>query len=241
MAESTTNPKAKDTVRKRKRSKKSATQRYLPISEIRNDTVILKQGGLRAVLQVEALNFNLKSETEQMGIIAGYQSFVNSLTFPIQISIRSSKLNIDPYINQLKAMAAKQENPLLKSQINTYSDFVDRIVDLADIMQKRFYVVIPYDSAEEKRSVFSQFMSWMGIDDTSGKATSRYRQFNEKNAKMRDRINLVQTGLQNIGLSSKRLTTKQLIELYYQIYNPKTSQEQKLTGLTELNTENLVL
>src|SRR3989344_9585053 len=101
--------KSKNTIRRRKNNSKSATQRFVPISEIRNDTVLLKHGGLRAVLEVEALNFNLKSETEQQGIIAGYEAFINTLVFPIQIVVRSTKVNIDPYIDQIHQKAEVQE------------------------------------------------------------------------------------------------------------------------------------
>ena len=228
-------------VRKRKRLTKSSIQQYIPIAEIRNDTVLLKKGGLRAVLEVEAMNFNLKSETEQMGIISGYQSFMNSLTFPIQITMRSSKMNIDPYIMQLRGLADAQQNPLLKKQTQSYADFVEKIVDVADIMQKRFYVVIPLDDTAPKRSPFSLFFSWMGMGDNSGKALQRHKSFQGKHNKLRERVNLIQTGLHNVGLMTKRLKTHELIELYYQIYNPGTSQEQKITNVKDLNVEKMVL
>lgn len=224
----------RDTVRNRKKSSLTSTQRFLPIAEIRNDTVMLKNGGLRAVLQVEALNFNLKSETEQLGIISGYQAFVNSLNFPIQIVIRSSKIDIDPYLSQIRALADKQTNPLLKEQTVAYADFVEKLVDVADIMQKKFYVVVPLDGAPRKRTLVEQFMSWMNPDDSTAKATARQRDFLRQAPLLKDRVNLVVTGLENIGLTSTRLNTQQLIELYYQIYNPQTSQEQKLPPVDQL-------
>lgn len=236
-----TEKKSKTTVRQRKSSQHTSTQRFVPIAEIRNDTVILKNGGLRAVLLVEALNFNLKSETEQKGIISGYQSFVNTLEFPLQISIRSTKLNIDPYLEQLKARAEEQTNPLLKEQTVEYAAFVERIVDVADIMQKRFYVIVPIDDSAPRKSTLAQFLAWFGIDDTAAKALKRYKQFQHKSIPLRDRINLVEAGLNNIGLATRRLKTKELIELYYQVYNPETSQEQKIKNTEDLHTETLVL
>jgi|TARA_Y100000310_G_scaffold175693_1_gene175754 hypothetical protein len=232
-------PKKIKSIRRRSRNKKVATQRFVPISEIRNDTVLLKKGGLRAVLDVETLNFNLKSETEQQGIIAGYEAFINTLTFPLQIVVRSTKVNIDPYIEQIHQKAIAQENELLREQTESYAVFVEKIVEVADIMQKKFLVVIPLDDAEEKKSPLSQFFSWIGIDDSSSKITYRRKYFNEKVAKLKDRVNLVDAGLRNIGLSTRRLTTMELIELYYEIYNPKTSQEQKLPK--DLNTAQLQL
>ena len=233
--------KAKDTVRKRSSTMKASTQRFLPIAEVRNDTVVLKNGGLRAVIAVESINFNLKSETEQKGIIAGYQGFVNTLDFPIQVVIRSTKINIDPYINSLRDKAKQQPNDLLRDQTNSYADFIERIVEAADIMQKRFFVVIPLDETPEHKSPFSAFFTWMGIDDSSSRALKRHQQFEKRTSPLKDRVNLVESGLRNIGLVTKRLTTRELIELYYHAYNPSTSQEQKLNQMTDLNTAELVL
>lgn len=219
---------AQSTVRQRKKSALTSTQRYLPIAEIRGDTVLLKNGGLRAVLEVEALNFNLKSETEQQGIISGYESFVNTLHFPVQILVRSSKMNIDPYLAQLRALADKQENPLLKDQTTAYANFVEKLVDIADIMQKRFYVIVPVDMNPRKKTLVEQFFNWISPDDNITKAMSRNREFIAGSKELRERVTLVQTGLENIGLQSKRMTTHELIQLYYSIYNPRTSEEQKL-------------
>ncbi|MDD5103269.1 MAG: hypothetical protein PHX93_02615 [Candidatus Peribacteraceae bacterium] len=233
--------KPKDTVRNRKGLSKAATQRFLPIAEIRNDTVVLKNGGLRAVLAVEALNFNLKSETEQKGIIAGYQSFVNTIDFPLQISIRSTKINIDPYIEQLRERAKGQPNELLRDQTVEYANFIERIVEAADIMQKRFFVVIPLDDHPKRKSIIATFLEWIGIDDSTGKALARHQMFEKRVAPLRDRVNLVEAGLNNIGLTTRRLSTRELLELYYQVYNPGTSQEQKLSNISDLNTAELVL
>jgi len=233
--------KPKDTVRNRNVLSKAATQRFLPIAEVRNDTIVLKNGGLRSILSVEALNFNLKSETEQKGIISGYQSFVNTLDFPLQIIIRSSRINIDPYIDQLRARAKEVHNPLLRDQTLDYANFVERIVEAADIMQKRFLVIIPLDDHPRHKSLIGTFMEWIGIDDSSTKALARHQQFEKRISPLRDRINLVETGLNNVGLITRRLSTRELLELFYQVYNPSTSQEQKLSNMSDLNTAELVL
>ncbi len=215
-------------IRKRQRNKKASTQYFLPIAEIRNDTVLLKKGGLRAVLLVEPLNFNLKSETEQQGIISGYEEFINTLTFPLQIVMRSTKVNIDPYIDQIRERGKTQKNPLLKEQTTSYANFIEKIVDVAEIMTKRFYVIVPVDYEAQKSTTLTQFFSWMGIADTSGKATLRRKYFVEKSTHLKDRINLVEAGLNTIGLQTRRMSTSELIELYYKVYNPRTSMEQKL-------------
>ena len=225
--------KDKSTVRKRKKSKKINTQRYIPFSEIRNDTVILKNGGLRAVLLIEPLNFNLKSETEQQGIIAGYESFVNTLSFPVQIIIRSAKLNIDPYLDHIHEQADKQKNELLKEKTLAYALFIEKIVEIADIMQKSFYIVVPLDDIPKKKTPLGQFFTWFNLDDTLGKALQRNKKFTGQITRLRERLDLVESGLRNIGLSAKRLKTTELINLYYQVYNPDISQTQKLPKGTD--------
>lgn len=235
----TTPPKS--TVRQRKKNAAQSTQRFLPIAEIHHDTVVLKNGGVRAVIQVEAINFNLKSETEQQGIIAGYQSFVNTLDFELQIVIRSSKMDIDPYLKHLRMLAGKQTNALLKEQTYAYADFIEQLVDIADIMQKRFFVVVPVDMNQRHKSLVEQFMGWLSVDDTAMKVSQRRRDFSTGYRLLTDRVNLVVSGLQNIGLMTKRLSTRELISLYYEWYNPRTSQEQKLPPEEQLKTDKATL
>ncbi len=229
-------------VRGKKKSYSVSTQRYLPIAEIKEDTVVLKNGGLRAVLKVNALNFNLKSEIEQQGIIAGYQGFINTLIFPIQILMRSTRLNIDPYIQKLKEKAETQTSPLMKDQTLDYADFMDKLVDIADIMQKNFYIVVPVDApSKTKRGLIQRFLEWINVDDTRAKALQRSREFRAYAKILRDRITLIQSGLENVGITMRRLKTEELVQLYYGIYNPMTSQKQKFKNLAELNPDKAAL
>jgi hypothetical protein len=122
-----------------------AAQRYLDIAEIREDLVILKDGTLRAVLLVSSINFALKSMDEQNAIVQGYMQFLNGIDFPIQVVIQSRKMNIDNYLRQLRENEKTQQNDLLKGQIRDYTEFIQQLVKIGDIMQKRFYVVIPYN------------------------------------------------------------------------------------------------
>jgi type IV secretory pathway VirB4 component len=227
----------KDTVRAKRKGKSVSTQRYLPIAEVKHDTLLLKNGGLRAVLRVNSLNFNLKSETEQMGILAGYQAFLNTVTFPLQIVIRSSKLNIDPYLDTIRENKAKQKTDLLKRQAEDYAQFMSKLVDIADIMQKQYFIVVPVDSlTKAKRGLLQRFMEWMNVDDTRAKASDRARSFDSNSKILRDRITLVQSGLENIGITVERLKTEELVRLFYSIYNPGTSQKEGFKDLTELHT-----
>ncbi len=233
--------KLKSTVRDRKHGALANVQRYIPFAEIRNDTVILKNGGIRAVLRIEPLNFNLKSETEQQGIIAGYESFINTVTFPIQIVIRSTKVNIEPYLNTIHEQALGQESELLKEQTLAYGTFIEKLVEIADIMQKEFYIVIPLDDQPQKKGLIQQFLSWLNIDDTLGKALLRNKHFSNQTVRLKERVDLVETGLNNVGIATRRLTTIELIRLYYRVYNPVLSKNQKLPEHGEFNTESNVL
>jgi hypothetical protein len=234
--------KVPDTVRNRKQKAAASTQRFMPIAEIRNDTIVLKNGGLRAVLLVEALNFNLKSETEQQGIIAGYGSFVNTLTFPLQILIRSTRTNIDEYLEKVREVGNKHENKLLKAQTLAYASFMQRLIDVADIMQKRFYVIVPIDKNVRHKTMMEQLFEWISPDDTGSKANVRNHEFNTYSKQLVERVELVSSGLSNIGVHPRRLNTRELIELMYQIYNPKTSQNQKLPkDMDPMNVEKTTL
>lgn len=129
----------------KKPEKDSSTQRYLPFTEIRDNMLIMKDGSSRMVLKIHALNFNLKSTEEQDAILISYQRFLNTLNFPIQIIVRSLRVDIESYINRLKNTALKQENSLLQEQTYKYIDFLTTLIDLAQIMRKDFYIVVPYD------------------------------------------------------------------------------------------------
>lgn len=223
-------------VRTRKRNTKANTQRYLPFAEIKNDIVILKNGGMRAVLQIEPLNFNLKSETEQIGIISGYESFINTLVFPVQILVRSTKVDIDPYLSLINENATKQTNPLLKNQTEAYGKFIKKVVDVADIMQKKFYIVVPLEILEKKRTPINRFLDWMNTDDSGAKAATRSRSYQSQYNRLKERVDLVRAGLEAIGLGVKQLQTAELISLYYEVYNRGQRQSQKITPKTPLHT-----
>ena len=227
-----------DTVRQRKKNPALSTQRYLPIAEIRNDTVILKNGGLRAILHIEATNFNLKSETEQEAIIAGYGAFLNTISFPIQILVRSTHINIDTYLVYLRSKMEQQKNQLLREQTASYTNFIVRLLEVADIMQKHFYLILPIDRNVRRKTLLEKFLEWLHPEDSAVKAGQRNREFNEGASMLKDRIELAQSGLNSIGLHSRRLPTRELIQLYYETYNPQTSKNQKIPrDLADLNTD----
>jgi len=124
----------------------SSTQRYLPFSQIRDNLVVMKDSSVRIILKCSTINFLLKSIEEQDAIIMSFQRFLNSLDFPIQIIVRSTKLNIESYLNKLNTLALKQTNPLLQSQTYEYIEYLKKLIEVAQIMRKDFYIVVPIDN-----------------------------------------------------------------------------------------------
>lgn len=227
-----------NTVKNKKPSPQISTQMYMRIAEIHDDVVVLKNGGIRTILKATSINFNLKSEQEQNALIAGYQSFLNTLDFPVQIIIRSKKMDIDLYIDKLKKLADTQINPLLKQQTFEYADFIQKLVEYADIMSKEFYVVIPYNPFRaEKMNFIEKFLSRLRPRDSYAEIKKRHAEFESLKKDLGQRLNVVKTGLENCGVKCEQLTTQELIELFYNIYNPQVSRNEKVKDVGALNLE----
>ncbi|MFA6917968.1 MAG: hypothetical protein WC285_04035 [Candidatus Gracilibacteria bacterium] len=214
----------------------ASTQTHLRFGEIRDDVIVLKNSGMRAVLRSSSINFNLKSEAEQNAIVYGYQGFLNSLDFPIQIVVRSKKLDIDNYIKQVKEVGSKQKNPLLQEQTYEYAEYIKKLVDYADIMDKEFYVVVPYDpgTTPGTTTVVQGFFQRLAPKDSFSDIKKRLTEFERLKKTLTQRVNTVKSGLENCGLKIQQLTTPELIELFYNIYNPKTSRSAKLHKLEDM-------
>jgi len=230
----------KNTVRQKKGSPAASTQLYLNIAEIKEDILVLKNGGLRAVLQTSSVNFNLKSEEEQNSIIYAYQGFLNSLDFPIQIMVQSRKLDIDKYIDNVKEMAEKHETPLLKEQTLEYADYIQKLIEYADIMEKNFYVVVPYDPYRTQNlGMFAKFIKSISAQDSVDAIKRRHHEFEELKKHLGERVNSVKNGLEACNLRVAQLTTPQLVELFYKIYNPQTAHNEKIEDVTKVDLEEL--
>ena len=228
------------TVRQKKGSPAASTQLYLDIAEIKDGTVILKNGGIRAILQTNSVNFNLKSEEEQNSIIYGYQGFLNSIDFPVQIVVQSRKLDIDKYIDNTKEIAEKHENPLLKQQTYDYCDYIKKLIEYADIMEKSFYVIVPQDPyRSQDPNALAKFMQNISASDSIDNIKRRHKEFDDLNKRLGERVSVVKTGLENCNLKIAQLTTTQLIELFYQVYNPETSHNEKIEDLTQIDIKDL--
>lgn len=229
------NIKAPLTAKPRKKTKMPSTQKFLEISEIKEDTIILKDGTLRAILLVSSINFSLKSEDEQNAIIAAYVNFLNTIDFPLQILIQSRKLDIDGYINRLKGREKAQTNELLKIQTADYIEYIKELVELGNIMTKRFYVVIPYNPVSDKQKNF--FRRFLELIRTAQIITLSQKRFQKRKRELAQRVDHVVESLGSIGLKSILLDTQSLIELFYNTYNPDIAQKQKLRDLSQLNIE----
>lgn len=212
-----------------------STQSHIPFAEIRDGVVIMKDGTLRRVLQVSSLNFALKSEDEQRGIIQGYVGFLNAIDFELQIVVQSRKLNIDPYVEQLDILARQQENELLRKQTRSYRSFIAHFVEATNIMDKQFYIVIPYAMDRHKRKSY-----WTRLRDVLVPASAiRFKQekFDRHVLELDRQVSLVISGLSGIGLEVKPMTTEKLIVLYYNVYNPSVKRQRQLHDIADMQVD----
>jgi hypothetical protein len=219
---------------KKKNSLVSA-QHHLLIGEIKNDTVIMKDGTLRAVLLVSSINFALKNEDEQNATISAYVGFLNSLDHPIQVLIQSRRLYIKPYLDSLLQKEREQNNELLRTQIADYRSFVAELVGLSEIMSKQFFVIVPYDPRSNKQKSF-----WSRLGDVANPVSVvklKGERFLKRKYDLDMRVRQVESGLSGIGLAVARLDTQALIELYYSSYNPDIALNEHLPPLEQIQVE----
>ena len=213
----------------------TSTQEYLDIAEIKDNTVIMKDGTLRCVLLVSSINFALKSEDEQNAVIDSYVRFLNNLSFTLQIVVQSRELDINNYLEYLQGKEKEQTNKLLKSQTGEYIEYIKELTSLGKIMNKRFYVVVPYDPATDKhKSFFSSFKDAIRPASTiilKEKIFARYQEMLDR------RVESVVSGLESMGVAVERLDTQGLIELYYKTYNPETAKNQNLADVKKLRVD----
>lgn len=199
-----------------------STQQFLEVEEIKEGIVVLKNTSLRAVIMVSSANFALKSEEERDSIIIAYQNFLNSLNFPIQILARSRQLQLEEYLNFIKETAGAQTNELLRAQTDQYHQFVSGLLEEANIMEKRFFVVVPfYPVGVEKVSLVKKILS--------NKKTNIPLDFETQKLELMQRVQQVVGGLSSVGLRCAVLNTEDLIELFYTIYNPDTATAERMT------------
>lgn len=206
-----------------------STQEFVPIREIRDNILVLKDGSLRMILMASSLNFALKSEDEQSALILQYQNFLNSLDFSIQVFIESRKLDISPYIGLLEDAEKGQANELLKIQTREYIEFIRNFVKTTNIVTKNFYVVVPYNprvtSASSKNPLSDVLKIFTKEKDRS---QQRNIEFDEIKIQLQQRAGVIQDGLARVGIRTVPLNTEELIELFYKLFNPDEAESKKL-------------
>lgn len=215
-----------------KKTSVSPTQKYLDVAEIKEDVLVLKSGTLRAVLAVSAINFDLKSTEEQEAIISQYQNFLNSVDFPIQILLNSRKINLENYTNFLAEKEKTQSNEILRFQLSEYKNFINQLTSVSNIMEKKFYIIIPFSPIENKdKSFFSNIGS---ILNPQKNILDKRENFETYRNQVFQRVDHVVAALSGIGLRLVLLKTEELIELTFNSYNPQVYNANSLKSVSKL-------
>jgi type IV secretory pathway VirB4 component len=199
---------------------KLSTQQFLEIDQIKEGTIILKNGALRGVLMVSSQNFALKSEDEQNATIYQFQNFLNSLDFSVQVFIQSRKINITGYLEKLKELEEKQENELLKIQTKEYQEFIKSLVEVGSIMTKTFYAIIPFVPFElAKVETYKKLLA-----KPEARKPLTEEEFYRYRTQLWQRMEFVALGLKRCGLRAVPLTTRELVELFWGVHHPEESE-----------------
>ena len=226
----------------KKKNATISTQNTLLFSEMRENMIIMSDGSFRAVVECQSINFDLMSAREREGVEFSYQNFLNSLYFPVQILIRSRRVDIGPYLDRLAEIRRNQDNMLLNVLMDDYMDFIDALAQEANIMDKSFYVVVPYYqkgdesiTKQQAKGLFNSFFS--GKKEASITKIDQVAYAKAKD-EIKNRLDSVMSGMFQIGVKSRQLNTRELGELLYVSYNPDTSSRESLTAIdpSELTT-----
>ena len=216
-----------------------STQSTLMISELRDNVVIMKDGSFRAVVACKSINFDLMSNVEREGIEYSYQNFLNSLNFTTQILIRSQRVDIGPYIERLSEIRRNNDNMLLGVLMDDYINFIDILSQEANIMDKSFFIVVPYYSSPDAEKVLQQtknFFKSLSKNKVPEVTKIDRVTYDKALSELTNRVDTVISGLFQIGVSSVRLNTKELAELYYNFNNPDTAVREPLVDFSKLAT-----
>lgn len=204
----------------------ASTQEHLNIEDIFDDLVVLKNGQVVMVLETTSLNFDLLSELEQDGKIAGYGQFLNSLNFPLQVIIRSKRMDVTSYLESLVEAEAKQSNPFIKEKIKSYRQYIKDLISKNEVLDKRFYLCVAHQEINIQAPAFDPLALLLGKPSLP--------HFNKRDIVAKAKIQLkpkkelLVSGMRRVDIKLRQLTTQELVELFYDIYNPDSSQGQKL-------------
>lgn len=221
--------------------KANSTQNSLILSEIRDGMVIMADGSFRAVIACKSINFDLMSSREREGVEYSYQNFLNALYFPVQIYIRSQRVDIGPYLDRLEEIRRNQDNMLLNVLMDDYIQFIDVLSQEANIMDKSFFIIVPFfpsgDAAkvmEQGKGFFDKFFGGAKANATItriDKAT-----YQKAKDEIKNRVDSVMSGLLQVGIQAVQLNTKELGELYYNVYNPDTAVREPLGDFSSVTS-----
>lgn len=192
-----------------------STQSFVPVKEVRNGIIILKNGGYRGVLMCSSINFALKSEDEQRAIIGGFQTFLNTLDFSVEIVVHSRRMDIRPYLALLEERVDKQGTEMMGIQVREYIQFIRNFIEGSDIMTKTFYVVVPYETGSIAKAPSLPFLPGAPAAGTSGLSSS----FDEYRVQLEQRMSLVASTLSGCGVRAVALGTEEIIELLYRSFH----------------------
>lgn len=217
----------------------NSTQNTLQLSEVRDGMVIMNDGSMRAVVACKSINFDLMSDREREGVEYSYQNFLNSLNFPIQILVRSQRVDIGPYIEKLIKTRQAQDNMLLGVLMDDYINFIDALAEEANIMEKSFYIVVPFFPKGDAANFIEQGKGFFGKLFAKPQNTItriNAADYNKAKDEIKNRVSVVTSGLFQIGVQSVQLDTRALGELYYNYYNPDTALREPLGNFDNIAT-----
>jgi len=220
----------------------NSTQNSLQIAEIRDGIVIMNDGSFRSVVMAKSINFDLMSQSEQEAVEYSYQGFLNSLYFPIQIFIRSQKVDLQPYIAKLDKIRSEHDNMLLALLMEDYISYIDQLGQQTNIMDKKFYIVIPYFPQVDVQKALSQSKNFLtGVvglfNNKEQHVVINEDDLEKAKTELRNRVQAVLSGLLQSGIQGLPLDTQELIELFYDTYNPDTATRQQLKNFNQLNAD----
>lgn len=225
-----------------KQAHPNSTQNTLQIAEIRDGIVIMNDGSFRSVVMVKSINFDLMSAQEQEAVEYSYQGFLNSLYFPVQIFLRSQKVDLQPYIQKLDKIRTEHDNMLLALLMEDYINYIDQLSRQTNIMDKKFYVVVPYFPVADVKQALTQSKTFLsGLADMFN-SKEQHVTINEADleaakTELRNRVQAILAGLLQCGIQGLPLDTQELIELYYDTYNPDTATRQELKNFNNLTAD----
>lgn len=224
------------------RTNPNSTQNTLQIAEVRDGIVIMNDGSFRSVVMVKSINFDLMSPQEQESVEYAYQGFLNSLYFPVQIFIRSQKVDLQPYIEKLDKIRTEHDNMLLALLMDDYIGYIDQLAQQTNIMDKKFYLVIPYFPTIDVQKALTQSKNFFtGLTALFNKNENHVvineQDLEKAKAELRNRVQAVLAGLQQCNIQGLPLDTQELIELYYDTYNPDTATRQQLKNFENLSAD----